>query len=63
MVKQQNQINQVMRNGLVDIQYKAQSMGRLIDDMLKRCKQMEEALDAVEAEHKEEQRKAFRAEL
>ena len=52
-----------MRNGLVDIQYQAQRIGREIDHILKRCKEMEEALNKVEEENKEDQKKAFRSEL
>jgi hypothetical protein len=63
LMKKRNDINHIMRNGLVDIQYVARKAGQMVDRILARCKDMEEALDKVKEKNKEEQKKAFRAEL
>ena len=66
MVEKQNQINHIMRNGLVDMQFQArnivnqadkaivaiQRMVRQADEVLARSKEMEGALDRVEEEEK-----------
>ena len=52
-MEKSNQLNHIMRNGLVDIQYQARTIGRQVDNMLRRCKEMEEALDKVEKEDKD----------
>lgn len=57
-MQKHNQINHIMRNGLVDLQYAARKAGQMVDKILSRCKDMEEAWDRVEKEDKEEQKKA-----
>ena len=45
-----NDINHIVRNGLTAIQYNARSIGRHVDYILNRCKEMEEALKKVDEE-------------
>ena len=47
-MEKSNHINHIMRNGLIDIQWKAHNIARQADDILKRCKEMEAALDKVD---------------
>jgi len=49
-LERHNQINHIMRNGLVDIFYKARGIARNVDDILRRCKDMENALDKLDKE-------------
>lgn len=65
-MEKSNQINHIMRNGLVDLQYKARNIDNQADkaivaiqrivrqanEILARCKEMEVALDKVEEEEK-----------
>ena len=52
-MEERNQIHHIIRNGLIDIQYKARMTARQIDGILNRCKEMEEALDKVEKDQNE----------
>jgi hypothetical protein len=47
-MEKHNEIKHIMRNGLVDLQYAARKAGQMIDRILSRCKEMEEALGKVE---------------
>ncbi|GAH07315.1 unnamed protein product, partial [marine sediment metagenome] len=44
-------INHIVRNGLIDLQYKARMIARQADGILNRCKEMEAALDKVEEDN------------
>ena len=45
-----NDINHIMRNGLVDIVYKVRGIARNVDDILNRCREMEDALKEMDEE-------------
>lgn len=51
-MEKQNQINHIVRNGLIAIVYNTRMMIRQADRILNRCKEMEELLDNIDKEHK-----------